>query len=62
MCFGSDREVQGFEPTVSPDVAKVQHRDVVVFDVSDDVGLRQLLRWLSEGLHKRVWAEGNGVG
>ena len=46
MCLGLNRKVKGLEPTISADVAKVEHRDPIVFDVSDDVGLRELLRGL----------------
>ena len=49
MRLGLNRKVKGLEPAISADVAKVEHRDPIVFDVSDNVdnvGLRELLRGL----------------
>lgn len=60
--LGLDREVESLEPSVSPDVAQVQHRDSIVLNVTDDVGFGELLRRLAERLHEGVGTQRNGVG
>ena len=47
MSFGLDRKVKRFESTVPTDVSKIQHGDVIVFDIADDVGFRELFGRLS---------------
>ena len=54
VSLGLDREVQGLQTPIPSDIAEVEHLDVIVFDVADDVGFREFLRGLSEGLHQRV--------
>ena len=46
--FGLNRKIEGFEAPIPTDVAKVHHRDPIVFDIADDVSLRELLGRLSE--------------
>ena len=62
MSFGLDREVKRFESTVPTDVSKIQHGDVIVFDIADDVGFRELFGRLSKGLYERVGAERHRIG
>ena len=62
VCFGLNRKIEGFEAPIPADVAKVHHRDPIVFDIADDVSLRELLGRLSERLNEGVRVEGDGVG
>ena len=59
---GLDDEVQHLQPTVTAQVAKVQHPDVVGLDVGHDVGLGELLRRLVERADELVRVQGYGVG
>jgi len=56
-----DDEVQLLEATVPRYVAEVEHPDVVLFNESDDVLLREVGSRLSEGAHKLVGVERNDI-
>ena len=61
MSLRLDRKVEGLEASVSADVPQVEHRDVVVLDIADDVGFRELLGLFAEGLDKGIGVEGKVV-
>ena len=55
MLAAVDHEIECFQPAIAAGIPEVNHRDVVIIDVADQVGLGKFIAGFVKILNQRTW-------